>query len=65
MRMFESISCSELVAVTGGKLDPPESTPPPPPGQPRLDPPGNRPEPHQQPPTRDPWLPITPDPLPG
>jgi len=63
--MFETISRSELVAVTGGKNTSPESTPPPPPDQPRLDLPGNPPEPRQEPPTREPWLPITPSPLPG
>jgi hypothetical protein len=63
--MFETISCSELGAVTGGKINQPESSPPPPPGEPRLDLPGHLPEPHQQPPMRDPWLPITPNPIPG
>jgi hypothetical protein len=62
--MFETISCSELAGVTGG-IKQPESTPPPPPGEPRLDLPGHPPEPRHEPPTRDPWLPISPNPLPG
>ena len=63
--MFETISCNDLAVVTGGTITPPEPTPPPPLDEPRLDLPASSPELLQQPPTREPWLPVAPDLLPG